>query len=188
MERVMEKYATAKGDAELATKTLEEHMANFKKRWAELSGAEKQAGDFDDLYDDAEHSSSNEKGASLLDSTEQAKRIVELEHKLKQALESVRQADLVRVSLTEAQNMNDTLLQQLEDFKAKYALVMAGRAASRSASDPAPKDKSPTAAGTPVSAEKAEKLHRENRKMKKELVTAMASKESAKAKQDVSTE
>lgn len=183
MERVMEKYATAKGDAELATKTLEEHVANFKKKWAELTGAEKEDGDYDDLYGDAEHSKGNEN--SLLDSTAQAKRIVELEHKLKQALENVRQADLSRVSLSEAQSMNNTLLQQLEEFKAKYATVMAGRAASRSA-ETASQDKSASSGGTPVSAEKAEKLHKENRRMKKELATAIQSKESAKAKQDVS--
>lgn len=190
MERVMEKYATAKGDAELATKTLEEHMSTFKKRWAELSGAEKEAGDFDDLYDDAERSGSNENGASLLDSTAQAKRIVELEHKLRQVLENVRQADLVRVSLAEAQSMNDTLLQQLEEFKTKYATVMAGRTASRSSSETvlSSKDKPAPSAGTPVSAEKAEKLHRENRRMKKDLAAAVLSKESAKAKQDVSVE
>lgn len=185
MERVMEKYATAKGDAELATKTLEEHMQNFKKRWAELAGAEKEGGDYDDLYDDAEHSSKKENGASLLNSSQQAKRIVELEHKLKQALESVRQADLVRVSLSEAQSMNETLLQQLEDFKAKYAAVMAGRTASRSSSETASKDKSPSA---PISAEKAEKLYKENRRMKKELDVALLGKQSAKAKQDVSAE
>jgi len=186
MERVMEKYATAKGDAELATKTLDEHMASFKKRWAELSGSKKEGGDYDDLYDDAEHSS-KENGASLLDSTAQAKRIVGLEHKLKQALENVRQADLVRVSLSEAQSMNDTLLQQLEEFKTKYATVMAGRTASRSASESvSSKETASASAGTPVSAEKAERLHRENRRMKKELATAVMSKESAKAKQDVS--
>lgn len=184
METLSARYATAKGDAELATKTLEEHMRTFKKRWAELAGAEKEANDYDDLYDDAEKNDSKENGAPLLDSTAQAKRIIELEHKLKQALENVRQADMVRVSLTEAQSMNETLLQQLEEFKVKYAALKAGKTESRSASETAlaSKDK-PT---TPVSAEKAEKLHRDNRRMKKELATAVLGKESAKAKQDVS--
>ena len=192
LDRVMEKYATAKGDAELATKTLEEHMTTFKKRWAELSGAEKEAGDFDDLYDDADNSGSSGNGTSLVDSVAKAKRIVELEHKLKQALENVRQADSVRVSLTEAQSMNDTLRQQLEEFKTKYSLVMAGRTASRSTSENAlsskdkPSSSSTSSSGTPISAEKAEKLHRENRRMKKDLAAAFISKESAKAKQDVS--
>lgn len=189
MEKLMSKYATAKGDAELATKTLEEHLATFKKRWAELSFAvEKEAGDFDDLYDDAEKSGSNDNEPSLLNSVAQAKRIVELEHKLKQALENVRQTDSVRVSLTEAQRMNETLLQQLEEYKTKYATVMAGRTATRSSAENAlaAKDKPSSSSSTPISADKAEKLHRENRRMKKDLVAAFASKESAKAKQDVS--
>lgn len=187
MEKVMEKYATAKGDAELATKSLDEHIANFKKRWAELAGVGNKDGeDFDDLYDDAQNNSKKkENGASLLDSAAQAKRIVELEHKLQQALENVRQADLVRVSLTEAQSMNDTLLQQLEEIKGKYASVMAGRTSNRSATEttPSSKEKSPNA---PVSAEKAEKLYKDNRKLKKELEATIQSKQSAKAKQDVS--
>jgi E3 ubiquitin-protein ligase BRE1 len=182
METLSTKYATAKGDAELATKTLDEHMKTFKKRWAELSGGQKAAGDYDDLYDDAEKDDRKKNGARLLDSTALAKRTVELEHKLKQALENVRQADMVRVSLSEAQTMNETLLQQLEEFKAKYASVMANRTASRASSETALSSKDKPI--TPVSAEKAEKLHRENRKMKKELANAVLGKESAKAKQD----
>ncbi len=136
------------------------------------------------LYDDAEKDDRKKNGARLLDSAAQAKRTVELEHKLKQALENVRQADMVRVSLSEAQTMNETLLQQLEEFKAKYASVMANRTASRASSETALSSKDKPI--TPVSAEKAEKLHRENRKMKKELANAVLGKESAKAKQDVS--
>lgn len=184
MGNIMEKYATAKGDAELATKCVEDHMEKFKKRWAELTGSEDD--DFGALYDD-ENNVSDEKEALLSDTVAQAKRIVDLEHKLIQALENVRQADAVRVSLTEAQLMNETLQQKLEEFKAKNAALMAGRTASRSTSESTlSSSKDVSSSDTPISAEKAERLQREYKKMKKELASAVLSKEAAKAKQDVS--
>ena len=183
MGNIMEKYAAAKGDVELATKCLEDHMEKFKKRWAELSGTEDD--DFGALYDD-EKNVSEEKEAPLTDAIAQAKRIVELEHKLRQALENVRQADTVRVSLREAQLMNETLQQKLEEFKAKNAALMAGRTASRSISESTLSSSKDVSSDTPISAEKAERLQREYKKMKKELASAVLSKEAAKAKQDVS--
>jgi E3 ubiquitin-protein ligase BRE1 len=192
MNNILEKYATAKADTELATKCLEDHMEKFKKRWAELTGTDED--DLGELYDDDEQnndSDDKDKDAPLTDSVAQAKRIVELEHKLKQALESVRQADTVRVSLREAQLMNETLQQKLEEFKTKNAALMAGRTASRSTSESAlsvaSKEKaSSVSSSASLSAEKAERLQKEYKKMKKELASAVASKEGAKAKQDVS--
>jgi hypothetical protein len=89
--------------------------------------------------------------------------------------------------------MNETLQQKLEEIKTKNALLMAGRTASRSTSESAlsvaSKEKSSAlSSSTPLSAEKVERLQKEYKKMKKELTSAVASKEGAKAKQDVSVE
>lgn len=192
MTIILKKYATQKGDAELATKSLEEHLEKFKKRWEELTGSE--ANEIGDLYGDDDQdetmgdSDQPPQPALLTDSRAQAKRIVELEHKLKQALENVRQADAVRLSLTEAQRMNETLRKKIDEMKVKNAALLATRTESRQnaeAAAAASSSKEKLGSSTPVSEEGAERLLKDNRKMKKELAASRVSKKEAKAKQEV---
>jgi chromosome segregation ATPase len=185
LKDTLEKYAKVKADADLAKKTLEDRLNEFQKRWAELTGHEGE--------ENGNRAAAGESADALsADPKAQAKRIVELEHKLKQALENVRQADTVRSSLEEAHQMNDFLQGKLEEFKAKNAALAASKTAARSSSDlaslnDASKDKEKASTShTPGSSEKAEKLAKEHRRMKKELAAAMQSKENAKEKQMVS--
>lgn len=118
-------------------------------------------------------------------------RIIELEHKLKQALESVRQAETVRVSLNEANMMTDALQTKLEEFKSKNATLVADKAAARASLDSSSSSAAAHASphkhkdeGSGRSSSSSERLQKEHRKMRKELAAAMASKEQAKSKQD----
>jgi hypothetical protein len=176
-----EQWAIARGDADSAAKSLEENLAKHKKRWSELTGEEdsENGGDHDNMPDERVY---------------QAKQIAELEHKLNQALENVRQADTVRDSLETAISMNESLTVKLEQIKVKHASEMAcaGKTeqslvtASLSVAKETP-NKEKIALSTPtLDASKAEKMYKEHRRMRKEVDAARASKEAAKARQEVS--
>lgn len=186
-----EAWAKALGDADLATKSAEEMQKKQKKRWAELTGVS---------HDDAEAADATaaEEAAKIdlplnIEVTEQARKIAELEHKLKQALENVRQADTVRQSLKEALLMNNTLTTKLDEVKTKYAALQASRSNSSSANKSSSsenqgsssRDKS-ISSSDKIDPSKAEKLHREHRRMRKELAALTASKDAAKSKLEVS--
>jgi chromosome segregation ATPase len=174
-------WAKARGDADIALKTLDDLQTKQKKRWAELTG----------VSDQAENSDAIDIPLSV-EPVEQARKIIELDHKLKQALENVRQADAVRQNLKEALAMNSTLQGKLDEIKGKYAALQAGRSNSasnsKSSSTEATNHVSGSSRDKPEKAEsssKSEKLHRENRRMRKEMAALSASKDAAKAKLEV---
>jgi len=143
---------------------------------------------------------------------EQSKMVAKLQHKLAQALENVRQAESTRSQLKDALTMNESLHSKLEELKTKYAaarssVVAANAAAAPAGSEAVPPSSSakpqsssdltdlaassstsslqndPSSSSTgAASTEKLEKLHRDNRRMRKEISAVMASKEAAKAK------
>jgi E3 ubiquitin-protein ligase BRE1 len=221
-------WAQSRGDRDSAVQSLEDQHAKFNKRWAELvhgfapGSAGSENGD-EDL------------GALLGEHSEaQAREIVELEHKLSQALENVRQAESTRQALNDALTMNGSLQAKLDEIKAKYsalrtstnALLQKGVApagpsgqnqnsvalsadtssndlAALSSTEPPATQKDAAASSkevhtndavhsnshghagasnSPSSDNKLEKLHREHRRMRKELSAAVTSKETAKAK------
>jgi len=180
LEKTKHEWAIARGDADFATKGLEENLAKYRKRWYELTGNE------------ASENGGNNNAPD--DAVVQAKRIIELEHKLNQALENVRQADTVRDSLDTAISMNEALTVKVDQMKAKHLAEIAGvgknisppLSALQSAAKETPnKDKEKIGMSTPLpDANKAEKMQREHRRMRKELEIARASKESARAKQE----
>jgi regulator of replication initiation timing len=211
IEETRQKWAVARGDADLALKSLRELEETSSRRLIELSGVE-----FSENCGESAGPSSEsgvEGSASLSESVSRAQQIVQLEHKLKQALENVRQAEFVRQSLAEALQMNESLQFKLDDLKAKYAALLAsrnpaGRAStetlpSTSSSTPAnpstPKEKLPAPAESATAAtsqplqpqqpteriDKNDKLHRDYRRLRKELDATRASKEAAKAKLEV---
>jgi E3 ubiquitin-protein ligase BRE1 len=221
-------WAQSRGDRDSAVQSLEDQHAKFNKRWAELvhgfapGSAGSENGD-EDL------------GALLGEHSEaQAREIVELEHKLSQALENVRQAESTRQAHNDALTMNGSLQAKLDEIKAKYsalrtstnALLQKGVApagpsgqnqnsvalsadtssndlAALSSTEPPATQKDAAASSkevhtndavhsnshghagasnSPSSDNKLEKLHREHRRMRKELSAAVTSKETAKAK------
>lgn len=181
LKETRDHWAKARGDADIALKTLDDLQTKQKKRWAELTG----------VSDLAENSDAIDIPLSV-EPVEQARKIIELDHKLKQALENVRQADAVRQNLKEALSMNSTLQGKLDEIKGKYAALQAGRSNSASNSKASSADATNHAPASsrekPEKAEsssKSEKLHRENRRMRKEMAALSASKDAAKAKLEV---
>lgn len=186
------KWALALGNEKTALETIEELQTKHAKRWSEFTSAMER--------DDGANEEGTGKVTPLDEQTGQAKKIIDLQHKLSQALENVRQAESTRENLKDALTMNESLTAKLDEVKSKYAAVQAARISANprpSAGDATPKEKDATQAPTTStsalsekpssssgmdSREKAEKMHREHRRMRKELAAVTASKETAKAK------
>lgn len=172
LAQVKEGWAAARGDAEYATKSLEEHLMKHKKRWAELTETdENEDGVVEDVVVRSEI-------------VVQAELIAELEHKLKQALENVRRADVVRASLEEISQLNTALQARVDDLKAKNALLISSSKVPATRPDtPSAKEPVDTEKGS-VKAEiqNADRLQKEHRRMRKDLAAAIQSKENAKAR------
>jgi E3 ubiquitin-protein ligase BRE1 len=228
LSETRDNWAQSRGDRESAVQSLDDQHAKFNKRWAEL------------VHGFAPGSAGSENGdedlGALLGerSAAQAREIVELEHKLSQALENVRQAESTRQALNDALTMNGSLQAKLDEIKAKYsalrtstnALLQKGLApagpsaqnqnlvalsadtssndlAALSSTERTATQKDAAASSKEVNSNdpvhsnshghggasnssssdnKLEKLHREHRRMRKELSAAVTSKETAKAK------
>lgn len=99
MQSVMERWAATKGDLELSHKAINDLEEKYKRRIKELSGQE------------------DEEGASNEEEIDNAKKVVQLEHKLKHALDNVRQATAMKSSLVDAAKMKDTLQRQIDELK-----------------------------------------------------------------------
>lgn len=193
----MEKWASVKGDLDLAKKTLEELDEKHGRRWTELVSQ----------FSDAElnnnvDAAANGNGASDVFST--ARRTAELECKLQQALESVSRMETLRSTLAEAYKMNEQLQSKLEDLRTKNAKMVAEKLVAREKTKEA-ESSTPANALTPPSngssskrksIESAvaststdptiEKLQKDYRKARKEFAAAVLSKDQAKLKQEVS--
>lgn len=198
LETIREKWAQSAGNEKTLMKSLEELQDKHQKRWNELTASEE----------------SRQENGDLTLAEEQARKIVELEHKLRQAIENVRQAETARTNLRDALVLNESLQAKLEELKAKqnekYEKVDKteknertnpkssssndnsatpsgskgeGHAESKSHSESKSHHHRESTGGSErISAEKAEKIYRENKKMRKEIAAIMASKEGHKAK------
>ena len=113
LQYVKDRWAQSKGDLELAKKTIDELEKNHNTRLRELSGGES----------DVVAASGECNGGKA--HVKQAKLVMELEHKLKHALDTVRQSESVRVSLTDAHSMNELLQRQIGELKAKNVQLKA---------------------------------------------------------------
>jgi len=188
--KLTKEWSQAMADTQAAQKAMEDMQLKHLKKWKDFS---------DDTAIDGNEN--GDKASGLNDAEE----TIKLQHKLKQAIENVRQAEITRKSLDEAVTMNQTLQSKLDEVKTKYSALQTSRSsgngsnsqsssASASAAGPStPKQKysSPGSSSTP-SGEKSEssekherdaaKLHKDYRKVRKELAAAIASKEAAKAK------
>ena len=175
LAHVKEGWAAARGDAEYATKSLEEHLLKQKKRWAELTET------------DENENGLVEEVVVRPEILVQAELITELEHKLKQALENVRRADVVRASLEEISQLNTALQARVDELKAKNALLIssskvpATRPDTPSVKESVDSEKGSVKAETP----NADRLQKEHRRMRKDLAVAVQSKDNAKARLEV---
>lgn len=196
---VRNEWSNALANAEFSKKALEDMQSNFSKRWAELTEEKSEIG------------ASLEESCKTIElektELEKAESIVALQHKLTQALENVRQAEVSRKTLDEAISMNNLLQGKVEEFKSKYNSLLAEKLsrASNSASGSSashnvnnitagaastglvstPKTK-PSSSSSVHSSEKGdrsmEKLHRDYKRARRELSVATASKDAVKAK------
>jgi E3 ubiquitin-protein ligase BRE1 len=116
LEKTRNNWSKAVANEKAAIATIDEMTTKFNKRWSELTG---------DSSLDHTSKEGNEEG--MLKIKEQALEITELQHKLDQALENVRQTESTRNSLKEALLLNGSIQSKLDEIKAKYAAVQAQR-------------------------------------------------------------
>jgi E3 ubiquitin-protein ligase BRE1 len=150
LQDTTEKWAQALGNEKTAVETIDELQSKHTKRWAEFTSAMEQG--------DSVQEEHNGDATPLDEKEAQAKQITELKHKLNQALENVRQAESTRENLKDALAMNESLQAKMDEFKAKYAAVQAGRSSANarpSASEPGnstPRERDPShATSAPLS-------------------------------------
>lgn len=198
-EKVTQKWASVKGDLELAKKTLADMEEKHGRRWNELIS---QFAESDSLANNATGSlkdeSSIDRGAGNVFSN--AKRTAELESKLHHALESVSRMETLRATLADAYKMNEQLQSKLEDLRTKNAKMVAEKVAAREKSKEASEaaggdsstsphgtssrrsssDRGPSREGDPA----FDKLQRDYRRARKEVSAAVLSKDQAKLKQE----
>lgn len=158
LESTNDRWAKAQGNEKAVFASLEELRQKHEKRWAELSAADE----------------ATVKGSATDDE------VTELRHKLQQALEHVRQAEDVRSNLADALDMNDKLRARLDEAKAMVGPSEPAEKGSTSTKD------EPTSSGSGfsdrISSDRAEKLYRDNKRMKEKISQLITSKDNHKAK------
>lgn len=127
IERREERWALALGNEKAIVESSNELIGKFNKRWAELTGVSLPSTPMEKGNDGAEKSDSiSEIVATLPQGSPEillTQQVAELQHKLEQSLDHVRQAETVRENLRIALDMNGTLQAKLDEVKTKYALL-----------------------------------------------------------------
>lgn len=191
-EKIMEKWASVKGDLELAKKTLVDMEEKHGRRWMELVSQFSEA--------DASSATPNEDPAGANGDANlfrSAKKTAVLESKLQQAMEAVSRMETLRSTLADAYKMNEQLQSKLEDLRTKNAKMVAEKVAAREKSkeaessgadltSPHGSSKSSSERRSSSSGDPAfDKLQRDYRRARKEVSAAVLSKDQAKLKQEV---
>ncbi len=128
-----EMWAESLSNEKAAMQSVSDLVQKFNKRWAELTSTA-----FTEHHDSPSDAViSTIESAVLSTSTDDvihehphirmSKQIHELQFKLQQAMENVRQADLSRENLKTALAMNATLQSKLDDLKVKYTALQSAR-------------------------------------------------------------
>jgi len=174
---VKTRWGVTKGDLELARKNVTVLTEKHYRRLRELAG-EPDADVVDELYDNTSAAATNGDKQYI----QNAKKSIELEHKLKHALDSVRQADAIRASLTESNLLNEELQNKLEELRLKNSLLLATKVEARTKSA----DSYSVSSNTSSKQSREASNHRDPqlRLVKKQLLAATNSKEQAKTKQE----
>jgi E3 ubiquitin-protein ligase BRE1 len=122
-------WSQALGNEKAAMNSVSDLQSKFSKRWTELSIAafstpEHRNVNNDNQYDGTEQNGpvSGEK-AYERSQIQMTKQIHELQHKLQQSMDSVRQTELTRENLKMAIAMNATLQSKLEEMKQKHTAI-----------------------------------------------------------------
>jgi E3 ubiquitin-protein ligase BRE1 len=193
----MEKWAEVKGDLDLAKKTIEDLEEKHERRWTELVS---QFSESSSTHANVkEESSGTNSNGNSVDIFITARKTVELESKLQQALEAVSRMETLRTTLADAYKMNEQLQSKLEDLRAKNAKMVAEKisarekikevetpAATESFSSPSVSSKKSSAGSSSLSGDPIiEKLQQNYRRARKEFSAAVLSKDQAKLKQEV---
>ncbi len=180
LERTREKWAQALGNEKSAIASIEEQLTKFEKRWSELA---------ENTGVDGETTNGDLPGI-LPSKIVKAETIAELEHKLSQALENVRQSETIRCTLAESLELNHELQSKLEDFKSKYAAL---QGKSDNGTPPEKSEVMPwssegdvnaeeTSSMDKVEKEKYEREYKNHRKARKEISTLNSKMDSLKGK------
>ena len=184
--KLMEKWSSAKGDLELAQKTLVDMEEKHGRRWAELIS---QFYEGDALNAQESSSADNVNSNDTSDIFGTAKKTAELESKLQQATEAVSRMETLRATLADAYKMNEQLQSKLEDLRTKNAKMVAEKVAAREKSaettSPHTSSSKRSSSGGSSSDPAFEKLQRDYRRARKEVSAAVLSKDQAKLKQEV---
>lgn len=144
-----QRWSQSLGNEKAAVAALSELVSKFNKRWLELTSLGKYHSSTETTSATTEHAEAH---AKMVDSATplsamngiipldrdvsdrpfvfMSQQITELQHKLNQAMENVRQAELSRDNLKMALNMNTSLQAKLDEMKAKYAALQASRGSS----------------------------------------------------------
>lgn len=180
-ERMRQKWAVTKGDLELAKKTIFEMEGKHERRWNELLST----------FSESDSAPISSDGDSAKGSFSSAKKIAELESKLRQSMEAVGRVETLRATLADAYKMNETLQSKIDDLKTKNAKMLAEKSAARAkeiesvTSPQASFSKKTSSESSSGNEHKLEKLKQEYRRVRKEVAAAVLSKDQAKLKQEV---
>jgi E3 ubiquitin-protein ligase BRE1 len=189
-QKVMEKWARAKGDLELVKKAMSDMEEKHGRRWTELISQ------FSEADSTAGSPREESTGSSVSDTDPfcHAKKTAELESKLQQAMEAVSRMETLRSTLADAYKMNEQLQSKLEDLRSKNAKMVAEKVAAReksketessvSASPHGPSRRSSAGGSSSTGDPAFDKLQRDYRRARKEVSAAVLSKDQAKLKQE----
>jgi E3 ubiquitin-protein ligase BRE1 len=117
LSKVKEKWAQSLGNEKSALAAVDDLISKFNKRWFEFSNGALTSSTPLDAEGIAAPLSEESPEVVM------SKRISELQHKLNQALENVRQSELTRENLKVALAMNGSLQAKLDEVKGKYAAL-----------------------------------------------------------------
>ncbi len=159
LNSVNERWARTKGDLEQYRKTIEDIEEKHRRRLKELSGEMEDGPDGEAMKEELNH----------------AKRAVLLEHKLKHALDNVRQAENMKSSLIDAITMKESLLRQINELKTRNEELENSQESYRNNLLESDSTSDPDNAAS-------DKIQR----LKKELGTALQSNDQAKRNLEVS--
>ena len=186
LDMALQSWSAVKGDLLSARKNIDELVDKHNRRWKELLAfdisitASVECKDLEDALI-----------AREADYLETARKISGLENKLSHALDAIRQSDLLRVSLTDATNLNEIYQAKIEDLKLKISQL----SSEKIISDRPVSSESTINDATSVKPHKADQSEtgssnngdeKAYRKMKKDLSAAILSKDQAKGKLEVS--
>ncbi len=190
MDDCKKQLTRSKGELDAIQKGLDDQHLNFMRRWKELTG---------EADDDMENGPQDSKSRNDLHSNEEKDVIASLEHKLQQALEGSRRAEVFRQNIVELNTLVESLQRQIEEWKEKcqsmemqqtHSQVAASVSVNKGMNKIEGSEKklsevaSPSVQGSKDSSNGSllEKLQKDNRKMRKEIATQQANRDAQKNK------